>query len=71
MNEVANGVGVELTEEEVKVRFADLIVKVPEVVAQDTLKRVHDWFENSTASWKDPYILQQVSYLHRIVDRPL
>lgn len=70
MNEVANGVGVELTVERVKCEFVDALVKVPVIVAEDVVKRVHDWFESPTATWKDDYILQQVSYLHRIVDRP-
>lgn len=71
MCEVTSGVGREPTEAEVKERFADLIVKVPEVVALDILKRVHDWFDSDTATWNDDYIYQQVSYLHRIVDIPL
>lgn len=61
----------ELSEDGVKVKFAELIVRVPEIVAQDVMKRVHDWFENNTATWKDGYIIQQVSYLNRVVDRPL
>lgn len=55
--------------EEMKVQFSALIVRVPECVAYDTLKRVHDWFENEESTWTDPYIHQQVSYLRRVVDR--
>ena len=74
MCEVANGVGKEITEWEVKQQLIEALVKVPEVVAVDTFKRVHDWFENPKANWKDDYVLQQLSFLHRylehrIVDR--
>lgn len=74
MCKVANGVGKEITEVEVKEQLMDALVKVPEVIAVDTLKRVYDWFENPEANWKDNYVLQQLSYLHRylehrIVDR--
>lgn len=58
-------------EHEVKDMFASLIVKVPEVVAIDTLKRLHDWFENPGASFNDGYVRNQVCYLQRVLDKPL
>lgn len=74
MCSVANGVGKEITEAEVKEQLMETLMKVPEVVAVDTFRRVYDWFENPEATWKDDYVLKQLSYLqrylqHRLVDR--